>query len=118
MRNKRMAYAKFKQKCSLCKENFVLVTNRTGYPVCYDCQKEQLSKEIEDPIMKKLFDIPEVFYKESPFLRDIKINYIKWQKLSEAQVEAFKKVVNKIYNEKVDAGEMDEIKRDESGKRV
>jgi len=113
-----MALPKFKQKCNICKKNYVLMTRRSNYPVCYDCQKEQLSKKITDPEMKKIFDIPEDFYKESPFLRDIKINYLRWGKLSEAQVEAFKKVVNKIYNEKVDAGEMDEVKRDAKGKRV
>lgn len=113
-----MAYAKFKQKCTVCKENYVLMTNRGGYAVCYDCQKEKMGKPIEDPEMKKLFDIPVSFYRESPFLRDIKINYLKWGKLSEAQVAAFKKVVNKIYNEKVDAGEMDEVKRDNKGNRV
>lgn len=106
-----MAYPQFKQKCSICKNNYVLMTRRSGFPVCYDCQKEQLSKEITDPDMKKLFGIPEDFYKESPFLRDIKLNYLKWGKLSEAQVEAFKKVVNKIYNDKVDSGEMEEIKK-------
>ena len=49
--------------------------------------------------MKKLFDIPESFYKENSFLRDIKINYLRFGNLSEKQIEAFKKVVNDM-NEK------------------
>jgi hypothetical protein len=48
--------------------------------------------EIKDPKMKKMFDIPEEFYKENSFLRDIKIKYLQWGELTEKQIEAFKKV--------------------------
>ena len=52
--------------------------------------------EIKDPEMKKMFDIPVDFYKENMFLRDIKINYLRFGKLSERQIEAFKKVVKQM----------------------
>jgi len=56
--------------------------------------------EIKDPKMKKMFDIPEEFYKDNAFLRDIKAKYVKWKNLTEKQVEAFKKVVKKLKDDK------------------
>ena len=56
--------------------------------------------EIKDPKMKKMFDIPEEFYKENSFLRDIKIKYLQWGELTEKQIEAFKKTVEKMKQEK------------------
>ena len=56
--------------------------------------------EIKDPKMKKMFDIPEEFYKENSFLRDIKIKYLQWGELTEKQIEAFKKTVEKMKKEK------------------
>jgi hypothetical protein len=87
---------KYKTKCSRCRTNYVLVTWRNNYPVCYDCQKTDLHQEIKDAKMKKFFDIPEELYKESTFLRDIKLNYLKWGKLTEKQIEAFKTTVKKM----------------------
>lgn len=95
-----MAYPTFKQKCPRCRKNWVTVTRRTQYNVCYDCEKSELQGEIKDPKMKKLFDIPEEFYKNNAFLRDIKINYLKWEKLSDRQIEAFEKCVEKMKAEK------------------
>lgn len=94
-----MAITKFKKKCARCKKNYVIATYRSGYIICYDCQKKELEGEITDPKMKKLLDIPEEFYKKNAFLRNIKINYLKWGKLSEKQVEAFKKAVEKMKKE-------------------
>ena len=87
---------RFKQLCQKCKKNMVLVTSRTRFTVCYDCQKDELKGEIKNEKMKKLFDIPEDFYKESLFLRSIKANYLKFGKLSDKQVEWFKKVVTEM----------------------
>ena len=86
----------FKSKCMLCKKNYVLVSGRQNFVICYDCQKADLNKKIKDPKMKKMFDIPEEFYKENSFLRSIKLNYIKFENLSEKQVSAFKKVVKDL----------------------
>ncbi len=84
---------RYKQKCFRCKKNFVLVTSRQKYVQCYDCQKKELDQEIKNPKMKKLFDIPNEFYKENTFLRDIKLNYLKYSNLSGKQIDAFKKTV-------------------------
>ncbi|MGV8086877.1 MAG: hypothetical protein ACP5N1_04560 [Candidatus Woesearchaeota archaeon] len=90
----------YKQKCAKCKKNYVLATSRTSYVLCYDCQKGTLSGEITDPAFKKLFDIPEEYYKENAFLRNIKANYIKYGSLTESQYTAFNKVVEKIKEDK------------------
>lgn len=91
---------KFQQKCNKCKQNYVTVTNRQRYALCYDCQKHEMEGEIKDPKMKKMFDIPEEFYKKNLFLRSIKINYLRFGKLSEKQIEAFKKTVKKMKEQK------------------
>ena len=92
---------KFKQKCFRCKENYVVVTSGTRGAICYDCQKAEMSGEIKDPKMKEMFDLPEEFYKENPFLRDIKVKVTKWgNELTENQINAFKKVVKDLKEKK------------------
>ena len=88
--------AKFKQKCSRCRKNYVIITRRENYPICYECQKSQLQGDIEDPAMKKLFDIPEELYKENMFLRNIKISYLKYQSLTEKQIEALEQIQKNV----------------------
>jgi len=90
----------YKQKCVKCKKNYVLATSRTSYVLCYDCQKSSLIGEITEPAYKKLFSIPEEYYKENAFLRNIKANYLKYHSLSESQVTAFEKVVDQMKSEK------------------
>jgi len=87
---------KYKQKCNRCKKNYVTVTYRTRFAVCYECQKSSLEGEIKDPVMKKMFDLPEDSYKENAFLRDIKANYLRYGKLTDKQIEAFKKAVDQL----------------------
>ena len=87
---------RYKQICSRCKKNMVVVTSNNRFPLCYDCQKDELHQEIKDPKMKKMFDIPEEFYKENAFLRSIKINFIKFGKLSDKQIEWFHKTVDTL----------------------
>lgn len=74
----------------------MVVSRSQRYAVCYECQKEELSKDIKDPKMKKLLGIPERYYKENSFLRDIKMNYLRFGNLSDKQIEAFKKVLKEI----------------------
>jgi len=88
--------ARFKQKCAKCKQNWVLITWKQRFPICYECQKPEMQGEITDPAMKKMFKIPEEFYKENMFLRSIKVNYLRFGQLSEKQIEAFKKTVKKM----------------------
>lgn len=89
----------FKLKCIKCKKNYQLATRRDKWVVCYECQKPEMGSEIKDKEMKKMFDINEEFYVNNMFLRDIKIKYIKYGELSEAQINAFKKTVNKMNEE-------------------
>jgi len=91
---------RYKQKCFKCRKNWVTVTRRDKFVICYDCQKDELIQEIKDPKMKEMFNIPEEFYRTNPFLRSIKMNYIRFEKLSEKQIEAFKKTVEKMKEEK------------------
>jgi len=86
----------YKQKCTRCRKAWVVITYRTRYPVCYECQKGDIKGEVKDPKMKKLFNIPEALYKESAFLRNIKQNYLRYHNLTEKQIEAFKKVAEKL----------------------
>ncbi|MBW2978183.1 hypothetical protein KY331_05025 [Candidatus Woesearchaeota archaeon] len=78
----------------------MLINRGQRFVICYDCQKEDLNKEIKDPKMKKMFNIPEEFYRNNAFLRSIKTNYIRFGKLSEKQIEAFKKTVKKLKEKK------------------
>lgn len=88
--------ALYKQKCMRCKKNWVTISHRTRFVVCWDCQKADLQGEITDPKMKKMFDLPESYYQANSFLRSIKINYLKFHNLTEKQIAAFKKAVEKM----------------------
>jgi hypothetical protein len=90
----------FKQLCNKCKKEYIPVRKKQRYVLCYSCQSTQLSKEIKDPKMKKLFDIPEEFYKENVFLRNIKVNFIRYESLTDNQINAFKKTVDEMKKEK------------------
>ncbi|HLC90538.1 MAG TPA: hypothetical protein VJI15_02115 [Candidatus Nanoarchaeia archaeon] len=96
-----MPAVKYKMKCIRCKKNYVIVTYKNKFPLCYTCQQPEMVGEITDPAMKKMFDIPEEFYKDNAFLRSIRINYLKFGQLSEKQVEAFQKAVEKLKKDKV-----------------
>ena len=94
-----MAKVKFKQKCSKCKKNYVLTSSRNDYIVCYDCQKDELNQPITEAEMKDLFNIPEEYYRHNYFLRNIKINYLRYHNLSEKQIAAFKKTIDSVKQE-------------------
>lgn len=91
---------KYKQKCARCKKNYVIVTWKSRFPLCYDCQKGEMVGVIKDLKLKKLLNIPDEFYKENSFLRSIKINCLKYGHLSEKQIEFFKKSVEKMKKER------------------
>lgn len=102
--------AQFKQKCFRCKINYVATSSRGNrFPVCFDCEKNELTGELTNPILKELLNIPEEFYKESGFLRSIKINAIKYNQLSERQIEAFKSVVDKMKSKAAEPKEKKEL---------
>lgn len=91
---------KYKKQCNRCRKNYVIANYRTRNIVCYECEKKELSGEIKNTKMKKMFDIPENLYKDTPFLRSIKINYLRYGKLSEKQISTFKKVVKELNGKK------------------
>ena len=91
-----MAKPKFKQRCALCKENMVVMYSARQFPICVACHMKKINVEIKDPVMKKLFDIPKKFYEENTFLRNIKESFIRFENLSEKQIEAFKKTVKEL----------------------
>lgn len=86
----------YNQLCTRCRKKYVLSTWRDRYPVCYECQKAEMAGEIKDPEMKKLFNLSDDVYKKSTFLRDMKIKYLRYGKMSKGQIDAFKKVAKKI----------------------
>ena len=69
---------RFKQQCGRCRKNYVKVSRKQYFVLCYDCQKGELAGEVKDPEMKKMFAIPEEFYKDNAFLRDIKVKYLRY----------------------------------------
>lgn len=90
--------ASYKKLCYRCKKNYVPASWKDKFVTCYDCTKKESSVEIQDPKMKELFNIPEDYYKENSFLRSIKLNYIRYNTLTERQIEAFKETVKKLKN--------------------
>jgi len=88
--------ASYKILCYRCKKAYVPASWKDKFVTCYDCSKNESSAEIKDPKMKKMFDIPEEYYKENAFLRNIKLNYIRYNSLTDRQIEAFKETVKKL----------------------
>ncbi len=86
----------YQQRCGRCKKNFVMVSRGAQFVTCYPCQKAEMSGEIKDASMKKMFNIPEELYMKNAFLRDIKIKYLRFGTLSDKQVETFKKVAKEL----------------------
>ena len=96
-----MARVQYKQRCAKCKKNYVLSSSgQQSYVLCYDCQKPAMKGEITDPYYKKLFDIPEEYYKVNGFLRNIKVFYLKNKGINPKQEDTFRKVVAKMNAEK------------------
>lgn len=88
-----MATPKYQQRCGLCKKNMVMMYSHKQFPVCTSCNMKQINQPIDDPEYKKFFDIPEKFYLESYFLRNIKSSYIRFGSITENQRAAFLKTV-------------------------
>ena len=94
-----MPRPKFKQKCKICKGEWVLVSYRV-YPICVSCHMKQIfSEEVTDKKFNFL-NIKKEFYEKSRFLRNIRQSYLMYKSLSEKQIEAFKKTLKEIKNPK------------------
>lgn len=90
-----MAYLKFKQKCKICRKEWVVI-NRREFPICIKCHIRQIfSEEVEN----KKFDflnISKRLYEKSRFLRSIRQNYLMYKTLTKKQIDAFKKTVQDL----------------------
>ena len=86
---------KYQQLCMLCRKKLVLMQHYKQRAVCIDCQMKKWD-EVKDPKYKKLFDIPKKLYEESYFLRNVRDYYDRMEKLSEKQIEAFKKTIKDL----------------------
>ena len=86
---------KYQQLCMLCRKKRVLMQHYKQRAICIDCQMKNWD-EVKDPKFKKLFDIPKKLYEESYFLRNVRDYYDRMEKLSEKQVEAFKKTIKDL----------------------
>jgi len=62
---------KYKQRCIICKQKWAIASFRQQ-PICQDCEKKLLDKPIENPEMKKLFNINPKFYQENYFLKSVR----------------------------------------------
>ena len=91
-----MPKPKFKQRCAICKKNMVIMYSLRQFPICVKCHMKRIDKPIKSLKFKKLFDIPRKLYEQSLFLRNIKESYLRFDNLSEKQINAFKKVVNDL----------------------
>ena len=90
-----MAYPKFKQKCKICKKEWVVV-NRREFPICIPCHIRQIfSEEVKEKAYKFL-DLPKSTYEKSRFLRSIRQNYLIYGSLTKKQIDAFKKTVKDV----------------------
>lgn len=90
---------KFKQRCALCKKNMVVMYSSRQFPICSECHMKKINQPIADPKYKELLDIPTGLYEKSSFLRNIKESYLRFNSLTEKQIEAFKKVVKELMDE-------------------
>lgn len=91
-----MGYARFKQKCAICKNNMVEMFSARQFPICSPCQMKRINQEITDPKFKKFFDIGQDLYEKSSFLRNIKEAYLRYGSLTERQTVAFLKAVEDV----------------------
>ncbi len=84
--------------CGICKKRYVLTKKgeRNRMPICNQCYERQWNQSVDDPKMKKLFDIPIDLYRKSKFLRDIKISYLRYGNLTPAQTKSFKSTVKEM----------------------
>ena len=89
--------AKYQQLCLLCKKNRVLIERYKQQAICYPCMKSRWG-EIKGEKYKKLFNISEELYQKNYFLRNVRDYFDKYGKLSQKQIDAFKKTVEEMKN--------------------
>ena len=90
--------ARYKQLCTLCRKNHVVIERYKQRPICAECEMKDW-KEIKSGKYKKILDTPKEIYVKNYFLRNVRGYYETFGKLSEKQVDAFKKAVEKLKND-------------------
>ncbi len=90
-----MAYPKFKQKCKICKGEWVVV-NRREFPICVKCHMKQVFSEEVTEKKYDFLNISKRMYEKSRFLRSIRQNYLMYKNLTKKQIDAFKKTVKDL----------------------
>ena len=89
--------ARYKQLCTICRKNHVIIERYKQKPFCPECEMRNWGK-IEKEKYKKILDIPKEIYVKSYFLRNVRGYYETFGKLTEKQIDAFKKNVEKLKN--------------------
>ena len=110
-----MPRPKFKQRCAMCKDNMVIIFSHRQFPICVDCHMKRITKPVTEKAYKFL-NISNDLYKQSTFLRNIKESYQRFDKLSEKQIDAFKKVVKELKNPPKEEAEVDVSKESSESK--
>ncbi len=94
-----MPRPKFKQKCGICKREWVVLTARE-FPICDECHVKQIfSEEITDKDYDFL-NLDRSIYRQSRFLRSIRQSYLMFKTLSAKQISAFKKTLAELQTKK------------------
>lgn len=96
-----MPLPKFKQKCKICKKEWVVVRYRE-FPICIKCHQRQIFSEEVTNKKFAFLNIPKELYEKSRFLRNIRQSYLMYKELSEKQIAAFKKTVKDLKEGKTD----------------
>ena len=102
-----MAYPKFKQKCKMCKEEWVVI-NRREFPICIPCHMRQIMSEEVTAKKYQFLNVTKATYEKSRFLRNIRQAYLMYKELSKKQIDAFKKVVKDLKNPKKQAEDFED----------
>ncbi len=94
-----MARIKFKKKCGICKKVWVVI-HRREFPICTPCHMKRIFSEEQKITAKKFLflNIDKEFYEQSRFLRNIREAYLRFEDLTDRQIEAFKETLERTKN--------------------
>lgn len=107
---------KFKQKCKICHQEWVVVHYRE-FPICVKCHLRQIFSEEVTEKKYGFLNISKELYEKSRFLRNIRQAYLMYKNLTEKQVKAFKKTVKEMKGGKGKSDEEKERSEKEDGER-
>jgi len=90
-----MPYPKFKQKCKICKKEWVII-NRREFPICIKCHMRQIFSEEITSKKYQFLNISKKLYEKPRFLRNIRQAYLMYNSLTKKQIQAFKKTIQEL----------------------